>query len=383
VRRYAAKGSAETDAACSSILISAPSAAARAPLLGALEEGLRGRRSAEAPALAKLVADWRTEAPDDLALLRVAARLGDRPALEQGLSMALKPASDEPRRLAMLALIAELGPPPGQCSQLVKLAEADASSAVRLAALDALARCDELAVAEALLRAYPRQDARWQSRARGLWLGRAAWARVFLEAIDRGAVRAEDIPLDQVAKIALLGDAGLDALARKRWGTVRAATPEQRLAEVRRLNNDLRAAAGEPARGRLLFQKHCATCHKLFGEGTEIGPDLTHANRKDRDFLLVSLVDPSGTVRKEYQTFVAATRGGRVVTGLMAAQDERSVTLIDAKGTRAALARVELEDLKESPASLMPDDLYKALNPEELRDLFGYLQGDGPALDRR
>jgi putative heme-binding domain-containing protein len=381
IRRYAAEACTEGDTACALLLSSAPTAADRVPLLEALHEGLRGRGRPAAPALLASVLRGCEVAPNDPLLLRVAARLGDRKALERALTIARDSQAGSSERLAMLALFAEVNSP-GPCSQLIALAEADKSPAIRIAALDALARRDELDVAEALLRSYLHQGNHWQARARDLLLSRVAWARQFLDSITHGAIRVEDVPLNQVGKIALLGDPELDARVRVLWGTVRAATPEERLAEVRRLNNDLRAAGGDRIHGRVLFQKHCATCHKLFGEGADTGPDLTHANRKDRDYLLVSLVDPSGTIRKEFQAFVAATHGGRVVTGLIAAQDANSVTLVDAKGTRVTLARDKLEDLKESPASLMPEDLYKSLNPAELRDLFSYLQGDGPALGR-
>src|SRR5262249_51216751 len=139
----------------------------------------------------------------------------------------------------------------------------------------------------------------------------------FLQAADRGEIDPKAVPPEQLRAVAAYGDPALDALVRKHWGTVTRGTPEEKLAEVRRLNNDLRAGPGDPARGRQVFLKHCSTCHQLFGEGRAVGPDLTHANRGDRDYLLVSLVDPSAVVRKEYQSAVVATRDGRVLTGLM------------------------------------------------------------------
>ena len=153
-------------------------------------------------------------------------------------------------------------------------------------------------------------------------------------------------------------------MVRKHWGVSRGATREERLAEVRRLNNDLRAAPGDPARGRRLFHDRCATCHRLGGEGETIGPDLTYANRQDRDFLLVSLVDPSGTVRKEYQSYNVATKDGRVLSGLIAEQTPEAIVLRDAKGQRTRVAVAEIQELKESDVSLMPESLYKELSPE-------------------
>jgi putative heme-binding domain-containing protein len=116
----------------------------------------------------------------------------------------------------------------------------------------------------------------------------------------------------------------------------------------------------------------------LHGAGTKLGPDLTTANRADRDFLLSSLVDPSGVIRKEYVSVVVRTADGRVLTGLPVAREGGGLTLADAKNERTTLAAADIEELRESAVSLMPDDLYRQLSPAELRDLFAFLQAAQP-----
>lgn len=107
-----------------------------------------------------------------------------------------------------------------------------------------------------------------------------------------------------------------------------------------------------------------------------MGPDLSYANRHDRDFLLKSLVDPSGVVRKEYQAYQLAVKDGRVLSGLIVEQTPETITLCDSKGVRTRHARAEVEELKESDVSLMPESLYKEFSPQGLRDLFCFLEGD-------
>jgi putative heme-binding domain-containing protein len=92
--------------------------------------------------------------------------------------------------------------------------------------------------------------------------------------------------------------------------------------------------------------------------------------------LLVSLVDPAGVVRKEYQAYNVATKDGRVVSGLIVDQTPEAIIVRGAKGERTRVSRSEIEDLKESDASLMPESLYKELNPQQLRDLFSFLQSE-------
>jgi putative heme-binding domain-containing protein len=217
-----------------------------------------------------------------------------------------------------------------------------------------------------------------KSQIRDALFSRPSSARLLLKAVDRGEVPASEVPLDQVRRVVLFEDAGLDALVARHWGRLQAAPRGEVLAEVRRLNNDLRAGDGDPASGKQLFKKHCANCHQLFGEGTKIGPDLTTANRQDREFLLVSLVDPNTTIRAEYVSVVIQTTDGRVVTGLPVARDDSGMTLVDARNNRVTIAASEIDELRESPVSLMPENLYRQFSPQELRDLFAWLQSADP-----
>ena len=101
---------------------------------------------------------------------------------------------------------------------------------------------------------------------------------------------------------------------------------------------------------------------------------MTTSNRQDRDFLLVSLVDPSSVIRKEFVSVVIQTTNGRILTGLAVDRNDASITLADTKGEKQVVAISEIEDLLDSNISLMPDNLYLQWSPQELRDLFAYLQ---------
>ena len=116
-----------------------------------------------------------------------------------------------------------------------------------------------------------------------------------------------------------------------------------------------------------MFLKHCATCHKLFGEGGEVGPDLTGVARDDTTALLANIVDPGAVIRAPYLQYVAMTSSGRVATGVVAAQDNASVTLVDAHDTRTTFVRNEVEEFRELPTSIMPENLLKPLNSQEVR----------------
>jgi putative heme-binding domain-containing protein len=259
-------------------------------------------------------------------------------------------------------------------SQLVQFVLSNEPEQVRIAALDVLAGIDDGNVARELLDAYPNLSASLQSRVRDALASRPATALALLQQVDAGAISASDIPLDQLRRVALHSDNQIDALMRKHWGNIGPGTAEEKLAIMRRYNNDLRVTAGDPHRGKEVFAKSCAICHQLNGEGNKIGADLTTANRQDRAALLGNIVDPSAVVRREYMSYVVTTTSGRVYSGLIAEQDGATITVLDAKNERLKIPREEIDTLDESGTSLMPERILDELTSAQIRDLFAYLE---------
>jgi putative membrane-bound dehydrogenase-like protein len=406
IRRYAAEGTRAGYDGCAQLLAAAP-ADHQAAALAALDLGLAERAavpggmgmgtgglfaSIAAPenlqarppdtrrfeplagALRDAIdASWRA-APAEVPRLRLALRAGVADALSAVLVEVERPATAPARRCALLGLLAEFGGAEA-VPVVLGLLRGGLPIEVQSAALDALAPHGDDRVTAVLLDHYVPSPAALRGRIAEILLSRPVSALAFLERVDRHEIAAVDVPVERLRPVALHGDAKLDALVRKLWGRIEPGTPEEKLAEIRRLNNDLRAVPGDRVRGKDLFGKHCATCHKLFGTGGEIGPDLTGTARGDTPALLASIVDPGALVRAPYLQYAAVTAGGRIVSGLLVAQDGASVTLADAQNQRTTLARETIEELRDLPTSIMPDNLLKPLSPQEVRDLFAYLQG--------
>jgi len=169
----------------------------------------------------------------------------------------------------------------------------------------------------------------------------------------------------------------------KIWGKTRA-TPEEKQQEIARIRELLKAAAGDarrsldPVSGQALFKQHCATCHTLFGEGGQTGPNLTGYERTNLEFLLLAIVDPSAGIREEFTQFQVATLDGRVLTGLLENQTPNAITLRGANNQTTVINRDDLEILQAMPTSLMPDGLTQKLTDDQIVDLFAYLMRRTP-----
>ncbi|MDP6358021.1 MAG: c-type cytochrome, partial [Planctomycetota bacterium] len=102
--------------------------------------------------------------------------------------------------------------------------------------------------------------------------------------------------------------------------------------------------------------------------------DLTPYPRHDLSYLLLHTVDPSAVVRPAYQGVVIVTEDERTLTGILAESTPKTITLLDANSKRTLLARDDIEHMKETELSPMPENLFSTFKPQAIRDLFAYLR---------
>jgi quinoprotein glucose dehydrogenase len=146
-------------------------------------------------------------------------------------------------------------------------------------------------------------------------------------------------------------------------------------------------AGGDVRRGRGVFleksEAECVRCHKLFGRGGEVGPDLAGIGaRQSREYLLEALVAPSARIAQGFETLVLGMDDGKVVTGILKSEDDISLRLMTPEGEVIDVAKKNVEE-RARGASAMPDDLVKHLSRSELRDLVEFLASLKSAGPRR
>lgn len=341
---------------------------------GPSAQATRGRRDFQPvpdKLKSQLVKYWHNHPGDDLAL-ELALRVGDPDAYSQ-LRNAFESDSIQPlERQKLVQLVKEFGRE-DTVEPLLRLVSPQSQPEMVEAALDALSKHDQPQITQQLLRVYLELPSELRRAVRQVLFARSVSAIDFLRQVDAGQFPADDVPVEQLKLLANHKSGEIDAIVRKHWGNIGPGTPEEKLAVMRRFSNDLRAGSSNVDNGKLLFSKHCGTCHRLHGVGEKTGPDLTTANRQDQAALLANVVDPSAVIRREYLPYVVTTTSGQVLTGLIAEQDAASITLLTAENKRIPIPRDTIDELVESDISIMPEQILDKLTPQELRDLFSYL----------
>jgi putative heme-binding domain-containing protein len=140
---------------------------------------------------------------------------------------------------------------------------------------------------------------------------------------------------------------------------------------------------GDGKHGAEIFTKTCATCHQLNNAGHPVGPDLASVGDKSPEGLLISILDPNRAVDPKFVGYVAETKDGETLTGVLSAEAGNSVTVLQADGNARQVIRSDLKSLRSTGQSLMPEGLESGLKPQDLADLIAFVRSAGPQPARR
>ena len=248
--------------------------------------------------------------------------------------------------------------------------------ALRREALRGLGAFEDAKTSAAILKIYAKLDTAGKRDALTTLASRVSFAKALMAAVARGVVKANELPADIVRQLRAHGVKDINATLDKVWGVSRS-TPAAKLAEIAKYKKLLEAKVNRPVdlpRGRALFQRTCGQCHKLYGEGGEIGPDITGSNRNNLDYLLTNMLDPNAEIPNDYRTTILHTKDNRVLVGVIRRSEGQSVT-IATPAEVVTVAKRDVAAIDPQDFSMMPEGLVLALKVDELRDLVAYLRG--------
>jgi len=343
-------------------------------LLAGFEEAFKGRSLAGLPnelleALAK--------AGGESVPLRV--RQGDEEAVQKALAVIADRSSEPSARLHYIQIFGEVKQP-SSVPVLLKLLAAGADKPLHKAALVSLQRYENEEIGSRVVAGFQNLDNDARTAAMSLLASRPGWSLHLLEAVESGSIEKSAIPQDVVRKLSLYPEPQVASLWKKHWGQGRNPTTAEMQKQMEHLGAVIRSGSGSPYEGEKLFNASCAACHKLFGQGGQIGPDLTTFKRDDLDNMLLNIVNPNAEVREGYENYLVTTRDGRMLSGFLADKDSRVVVLRGIDGENITLPQEQVQEMKPAGLSLMPEGLLDALSEQQVRDLFAFLRSNQPLV---
>jgi putative membrane-bound dehydrogenase-like protein len=262
---------------------------------------------------------------------------------------------------------------------LAELLLPQAPDDVQAAAVTTLGKLKGKRIAEVLLQSWKSQGPHSRGLTLDVLLSRDDWATALVDALEAKRLPAAEI--DSARQQRLLTHKVAELRERSRRLLAASLNPDRR--KVVDTYRPALALKGDVARGKQVFGKTCATCHKLDGAGNEVGPDLAALADKAAETLLIAILDPNQAVESRYINYVAQTKTGRTFTGLIASETGTSLTLVGPDGKPQVVLRADLEELTSSGKSLMPEGLEKDIRPQDMADLLAYLKGRTSSAKRK
>lgn len=374
-KRYALAGGEENFQSCADLLALTNDEALRGKFVAGLASAFEGAEMPKLPeSLTKALNDYMAkQSGGDLTL---ALRSGNADALKSALKLLDDKKASNTARIGIAKTLAELGKQEA-VMPMVNILKSSNPPGLKRGILQAAAKFDDKRIPEALLLGWEQQiagDKALREDALRVLAGRKEWAQILMNFVNEWKIPVKQFTVDIVRQLSLHKDADIDAAIDKHWkGLLMTGPTPEKKKEAERIKAVLKTGLGDAEKGKVQFMGRCFICHKLFGEGGSIGPELTGYDRSNADFWLDNLFMPSMEIREGFGAYVVKTKGGQILTGLIDAQDANGVVIKDMANNKTALKQADIEKMEASPISLMPEGLTTGMSDADLKDLFAYL----------
>jgi len=240
---------------------------------------------------------------------------------------------------------------------------------IQLAALAALSRFSDDKVAERVLTAWPTLGPRVRAEASEVLFARPNRILALLAALESGELAATELDPTRLKALASHANPQIAKRAESLVGQLALGRRQDVVASYR----PSLEIAGDSSRGRDVFRKVCAACHKLEGVGHELGPNLATIQNRGSEAILFNVLDPNREVNPQYVNYALTTNDGRTITGMIVAETATSVTLRRAEGAEDTVLRSDIDELASTSLSIMPEGMEKQIEPQAMADLLAYL----------
>lgn len=285
--------------------------------------------------------------------------------------VAADPDAGESERVAALSVLGTLpSEKESDVEILLELLTPQTPLTIQLAALDACARCQTADLAGRLLAEWDAQSPAVRSKVLDILASRENWLEDLLSAVEEGTILPSHIDLPHQQQLLQHPNEAI----RQRVGNLFTAMSSSARKDIVQTYLDERHETGDVEAGRQLFRKHCSACHRLEDFGNAVGPDLAPYSLKPLEALAHAVFDPNQAVDPRYLAYVAVLADGRLTTGLLKNETANSLGLVNKEGKEEVLLRTDIDELRNTGKSLMPEGFEKEFTPETFDHLWAFIK---------
>jgi putative membrane-bound dehydrogenase-like protein len=246
------------------------------------------------------------------------------------------------------------------------------SAGIHEAVLATLSQYDSPGVAALILSHYGQLSPTERLKATEVLLRRGPWALALAQYLAGGNVPITTLDPSHIARLQNYPSPKVREIVRKLKGQGVAKDRQKVVREYK--DGGVLSGGGDPAEGKLVFEKNCATCHEIGGIGHAVGPNLASMVNRGAESVLFNLLAPNAEVDPRFMEYVVATVDGQVISGVVAGETPTAVTLRGSENKTTTVLRVDIDDIHSTGKSLMPEGLEKVIDKKSMLNLIGFLQ---------
>ena len=262
---------------------------------------------------------------------------------------------------------------------ILELITAQLSPEVGLGMLEAVSLSDQSETGNVIVERFPDWTPNLRQTAIRILLSRAIWTEALIASLEVNKLRISELSLDQKQALLQTGNKKITDKAKvllARGGGLPNADRQKVIEEFMFATTQ----SGDANLGKIVYKNQCSKCHQHQGEGVKIGPDMTGMAAHPKKELLIHILDPNRDVEGNFRQYVVSTKAGKILTGMLASETKSSIELIDTEAKKQTVLREDIDEIKASDRSLMPEGFEKQLSKPDLVNLLEFLTQRGKFL---
>lgn len=240
---------------------------------------------------------------------------------------------------------------------------------LQLEALDTIVSFPDADIAAELIHRYSQMTPAMSERSREFLMRRSAWTVQFLDAIGQGTLPLNTVLPSDLQRLADLPDEAVRSRAIKLLEKAGKSSRD----DVLRAYQVALTLKGDREHGAEVFRKNCSICHQIGTVGHQVGPNLATMKNRGPEAILTNVLDPNREVNPAWRDYLAVTTEGTTHNGVLINESAGSLTLRRAEAKETTLLRTDIEALRDTGRSLMPEGLEKTVDTQAMADLIAWI----------